>query len=132
MRNCKSSGRNTQENTMSHLYFNEQSDYSDENTCGNEVFRLPFLTISVWAWTDESAAALLHIRIGNLQKALQKWSIEIWLMIKRNKEIDVFVVERWIQCLLFRIKSQSARGHLAIQFLWASVWLVVTRVNLNT
>ena len=23
------------ENTMSHLYFNEESDYSEENTCDN-------------------------------------------------------------------------------------------------
>ena len=33
-----SSDRNT-ENTMSHLYFNEDSDYSEENTRENEVFR---------------------------------------------------------------------------------------------
>ena len=26
------------ENTMSHLYFNEESDYSEENTCDREVF----------------------------------------------------------------------------------------------
>ena len=26
-------------NTMSHLYFNEDSDYSEENTSENEVFR---------------------------------------------------------------------------------------------
>ena len=26
------------ENTMSHLYFNEESNYSEENTCKNEVF----------------------------------------------------------------------------------------------
>ena len=26
------------ENAMSHLYFNEESDYSEENTCGNEVY----------------------------------------------------------------------------------------------
>ena len=26
------------ENTMSHLYFNEESDYSEGNTCDNEVF----------------------------------------------------------------------------------------------
>ena len=32
------SERNT-ENTMSHLYFNEESDYSEENTCDSEVFR---------------------------------------------------------------------------------------------
>ena len=31
------SDRNT-ENTMSHLYFKEDSDYSEENTFENEVF----------------------------------------------------------------------------------------------
>ena len=24
---------------MSHLYFNKDSDYSEENTCKNEIFR---------------------------------------------------------------------------------------------
>ena len=24
--------------TMSYLYFNEEKDYSEENTCGNDVF----------------------------------------------------------------------------------------------
>ena len=33
----KSSERNT-ENTMSHLYFNKESGYSEENKCENEVF----------------------------------------------------------------------------------------------
>ena len=33
-----SSDRNT-ENTMSLLYFNEDTDYSEENKCENEVFR---------------------------------------------------------------------------------------------
>ena len=33
-----SSERNT-ENTMSNLYFNEDSDYSEENKHENEVFR---------------------------------------------------------------------------------------------
>ena len=28
---------------MSHLYFNEESDYSDENTCDNKVFRFTIL-----------------------------------------------------------------------------------------
>ena len=36
--NFESSDRNT-ENTMSHLYFNEDSGYSEENTCENKVFR---------------------------------------------------------------------------------------------
>ena len=27
------------ENTMSHLYFNGESDYSEENSCENEVLR---------------------------------------------------------------------------------------------
>ena len=33
-----SSDRNTA-NTVSNLYFNEDSDYSKENTCENEFFR---------------------------------------------------------------------------------------------
>ena len=33
-----SSERNT-ENTMSHLYFNEESGYFKDNACENEVFR---------------------------------------------------------------------------------------------
>ena len=33
-----SSDRNT-ENTMSLIYFNEGSDYSEENTCENQDFR---------------------------------------------------------------------------------------------
>ena len=33
-----STDRNTK-NTMSHLYFNEDSDCPEENTCENEVFR---------------------------------------------------------------------------------------------
>ena len=28
---------------MSHLHFNEESDYSEENTCDNEVFRTTIL-----------------------------------------------------------------------------------------
>ena len=28
---------------MSHLYFNEESDYSEKNTCENEVFRTTML-----------------------------------------------------------------------------------------
>ena len=31
------------ENTMPHLYFHEKSDYSEENTCDNEVFRTTIL-----------------------------------------------------------------------------------------
>ena len=37
-----SSERNT-ENMMSHLHFNEESEYSVENTCKNEVFRSTIL-----------------------------------------------------------------------------------------
>ena len=37
-----SSERNT-EYMMSHLYFNEESDYSEENICHNEVFHSTIL-----------------------------------------------------------------------------------------
>ena len=31
--------------SMSYLYFNKESDYSEGNTCDNEVFAPPFSTI---------------------------------------------------------------------------------------
>ena len=42
MRHCKSSEGNTK-NTMSHLYFNEEGDYSEENTVDSEVFHFTIL-----------------------------------------------------------------------------------------
>ena len=51
-----SSDRNT-ENTMSLLYVNEDSDYSEENTCENEVFRS---AIERNKHSHASAADLLH------------------------------------------------------------------------
>ena len=39
-----SSERNT-EDTKSNLYFNEESDYSEENTCENKVFRSTILPL---------------------------------------------------------------------------------------
>ena len=39
-----SSERNT-ENTMLHLYFNEESDYSEEDTCDSEVHHRKKLNI---------------------------------------------------------------------------------------
>ena len=41
---------------MSHLYFNEKSDYSEESTCDNEDFRSTILHLNIHA----SAADLLH------------------------------------------------------------------------
>ena len=40
---------------ISHLYFNEKSDYSEENTCDNEVFRS-----TIFHHIQASAAELLH------------------------------------------------------------------------
>ena len=51
----RSSERNT-ENTMSNLYFNEESDYFKENTCKNEVFHSTIERNQTYA----SAADLLH------------------------------------------------------------------------
>ena len=42
---------------MSHLYFNEESDYSEENTCENEVFHS---TIERTKYIHTSAADLLQ------------------------------------------------------------------------
>ena len=68
---------------MSDLYFNEESDYSEKNTCVNKVFRSTILQPFQFAPEQKkmcgneshqnktnhihsSAADLLHIRIGKL------------------------------------------------------------------
>ena len=40
---------------MPDLYFNEESDYSEENASDNEDFRSRILKpfISLWAWTEK-------------------------------------------------------------------------------
>ena len=71
---------------MSYLYFNEKSDYSEENKCYIEVFWptifQPFqfepeqeVRVVMWAMRKKiiifplaSAADLLHVRIGNLNR----------------------------------------------------------------
>ena len=47
------------------------------------------------------------------------WNTDIAKTNKRN-----FVVERWMQCLLLRLKSEKNK------FSWATAWLLVPRVNL--
>ena len=68
---------------MSDSYFNEESDYSEENICDNKVFRSTVLQPFQFASEQKkkcgneshkkeakhihtSAADLLHIRIGNI------------------------------------------------------------------
>ena len=119
-----SSERNT-ENTMLHLYFNEKSDYSE-----NEVFRS---TIERnYTYSRLSCRFITYsIRIGNLDWCkYQKQPLEVFckkrcylkltgnsctcfwnanIAITKREILIVFVAESWIECLLFRLKSQSAR-----------------------
>ena len=78
---------------MSHLYFNEESEYSEENTCDTEVFRStifqPFQfepeqkkklcgNESLDKETKHihaSVADLLHIRTGNLDWSAREASL---------------------------------------------------------
>ena len=52
-------------NTVSPLYFNEESDYSEENTCGNEVFRS---TIETFIGTNARSS---HWRCSAKKSVLQ-------------------------------------------------------------
>ena len=47
---------------------------------------------------------------------------------KSEKKI-IFVVERWIQCLTLRLKSQSAREAYRHPVLWATAKILVTRAS---
>ena len=91
---------------MSHLYFNEESGYSVENkTCYKEVFRstihhhrrkLNIFTLQLSIYYIQYNRKSRLVEMDTLQKT------------KREKQI-VLVVERWIQCLLLRLKPQCGR-----------------------
>ena len=118
-----SSDRNT-ENTISALYFKEQSNYSEEQASDNEYFRSTILELfqfepeqkktgdnesheKVTTETkhyNASAADLLRIRIGNLD----------WCKCGHGKNEarqtdSPSFVEKWVQCSLLQPKSWSAR-----------------------
>ena len=56
------------ENTMSHLYLNEESDYSEENTCENKVFRCSIFhhRKKLNIFTLQLPIFTYSIKIGNL------------------------------------------------------------------
>ena len=85
------------ENKMSRLYFNEESDYSEENKCDNEVHHRKNI--------HASAADLLHTL---LEQEIATGANEDIAKSKRKKQI-VFIVDWWMQYLLLRLKSQSAK-----------------------
>ena len=62
------SERNT-ENTMSHFHFDEESDYSKENACDNEVFRSTILCHRKKLNIHTSASDMLHTAV--------EWDISI-------------------------------------------------------
>ena len=96
---------------MSGLYFNEESDYSEQNTCDNKVFRsTPFF--NHFSLSDpEQKRKKLNIFTLQLPIYYQEISIGANADItetKQEKQI-VFVVERWMQRFLFPLKSRIAR-----------------------
>ena len=112
---------------MSHLNFNEESDYSEQNTCDNEVFRSTILhhRKKLNIFTLQLPIYYTHIRIRNLD----------WCKCGHCKN-----EERKIDCLCCRevdamlIASakipELQRKHLAIPLLWVSARLIVIRVSL--
>ena len=52
--------RNTENNAMPNLYFNEESNYPEEKTCGNEVYYSNILYHRKKLNIHASAADLLH------------------------------------------------------------------------
>ena len=141
---------------MLHLYFNENSDYSEENTCENKSFVSPQKETK---HIHTSAADLLHtvleqeisiganarnnptvgvlrkrvffkisqnsqetpvpeetpvnftkfLRTPFLQNISRRLLLKADIAIAKGEIQIVFVVESWMQCLLLRLKSQSAR-----------------------
>ena len=76
---------------ISHLYFNEESDYSEGNTCNNEVVRTTILHHRKELNIPASAAGLLHTVLE------QEISIGANADIAKTKrEKKIVFVERWM------------------------------------
>ena len=78
---------------MSNLYFNEESDYPEKNTCDNEVFRSTILDHRMKQTCSRFSCRFIiysrhSIRIGNLD-----WC-KCGHCKSEAREIDIFVVER--------------------------------------
>ena len=95
---------------MSDLYLNE-SYYFEENASGNEVFALPFFNhFSL----NQNMKKLAAMRI--MRKKLNQFTLQLLIYYISEYEVLVRVQEK----------------HLAMQLLWASAQLLVTRVSLST
>ena len=104
-----SAERNT-ENTMSDLHFNEESDYSEENTSDNETFEPE--QKKKWGnesheketkHIDASPADSLHIRIGNFVQMLQE---------NEAGEIDCFCCREVDAILIVSAKIPKHEGSI--------------------
>ena len=96
-------------------HFNEESDYSEENTCDNKVFCSTILQPFQFEpeqkktcgnESHERETKLIHASYILQQEISIGANVDIQ-KAKREKQI-AFVVERWMPCLLLRLKSWSA------------------------
>ena len=103
--------------------FNEERDYSEENTSDNEDFRS-----TIFNHFSLSLNRKKRVEMRAMRKKQNIFTLQLSIVAnagiaktKREKQI-VFVVERqrWMQCLLIRIKSHNAREASCHQFLWAT------------
>ena len=133
------------ENKMSELYFNEESDiFWGRYMCQWSLSLHRSSTISGWVWKEKRRVVVKAMRkklsISTLQLPIC-YILEYEISISANADIAktkrekqiVFVVEKWMQCLSYYITLyyRGVQGkHLAIQLLWASARLLVTRASL--
>ena len=66
---------------MPHLYFHEKSDYSEENTCDNEVFRTTILHQRQNLDIFTLQLMIYYIQYQNRKSRLE----QIWTLQKRSE-----------------------------------------------
>ena len=105
---------------MSRLYFNEENDYSEENTFDNEVFCSTILQL--FQLEPEQKICVL---MRAMRKKLNIFKLQLVIFyilgqgifisaiayiakMKLEKQI-VFIADKWMQCVLLQLKSQSLR-----------------------
>ena len=112
---------------MSHLYFNDESDYSEENTCENEVFRSTILHHRKKLNVFTLQLPIYYIQYQNRKSHL----MQMRTLQKRSDRKKLSLLQRG-GCNAYRFgQNPRTRGkYLAIQLISTSARLLVTRVSL--
>ena len=123
---------------MSNLYFNEESDYSEENTSVNENFDFIILHFSlslnrkkrvVSAMRKKLTYSRFSCRFIKCQNRKSRL-VQMQTLENEAREIHCLCCGEVMQCLMLRQNPRACEKYLATQLLQATARLLATLVSL--